>query len=265
MGDENIRQPIADALTAIEREEAVRVLLAVESGSRAWGFASTDSDYDIRFIYSHRREWYLSIDLESKPDTIERPLTGMLDLSGWDIRKALRLFRKSNPPILEWLQSPFVYREAGSLAGTLRDRLPLYYSPRACSFHYWHMAQGNWREYLHGEVVWLKKYLYVLRPLLALRWISRGLGPVPMEFARLKESTVQEADVKSAIQRLLAAKIAGAELDRGPRIAILSEFIEGEMERVESALSGGPPPASNGGDLDEVFQQVLGEEFPAPG
>lgn len=264
MGDENIRQTVANALADVEREEGVRVLLAVESGSRAWGFPSTDSDYDIRFIYARRREWYLSIDLESKPDTIERPLTGMLDVSGWDVRKALKLFRKSNPPILEWLQSPFVYREVGSLAGALRARLPSFYSPRACAFHYWHMAQGNCREYLQGEVVWRKKYLYVLRPLLALRWITQGRGPVPMEFTRLVESTVAEEGVKSAILQLLAAKIAGAELDRGPRIVVISEFIEREMERVEATVGDGPPPASTGGDLDDVFQRILGEEFQGP-
>lgn len=262
MSEESIRQTIGDALACIEREEGVRVLLAVESGSRAWGFASIDSDYDVRFIYAHRREWYLSIDLESKPDTIERPLTGMLDVSGWDVRKALKLFRKSNPPILEWLQSPIVYREIGSLAGALRAKLPSFCSPRACAFHYWHMAQGNCREYLQGEVVWRKKYLYVLRPLLALRWITQGRGPVPMEFARLVDATVIEEEVKSAIQQLLAAKIAGAELDRGPRIAVLGEFIGSEMERVEATIGEGPQPAPTAGDLDELFQRILDEQIP---
>jgi predicted nucleotidyltransferase len=110
---------------------------------------------------------------------IELPLRDGIDLSGWDIRKALKLFRKSNPPLLEWLQCPIVYVERFSFASRLRVLLPAFYSPRASFFHYLHMAQGNIREYLRGEIVWRKKYFYVLRPLLAMRWIERGLGPVP--------------------------------------------------------------------------------------
>ncbi|MDO8433705.1 MAG: nucleotidyltransferase domain-containing protein, partial [Candidatus Binatus sp.] len=102
---------IHQALESLEYAENMVVLLAVESGSRAWGFSSTDSDYDVRFIYIRRPEWYLSIDLENQRDVIEQPLADEIDLSGWDIRKALKLFHKSNPPLLEWLQCPVVYRE----------------------------------------------------------------------------------------------------------------------------------------------------------
>jgi len=236
-----MRAAIEQVLTDLERKEDVRVCLAVESGSRAWGFASLDSDYDVRFIYVHRPDWYLSVDLETKPDTIQQP-GDVLDVSGWDIRKALRLFRKSNPPLLEWLQSPTVYREVGDLGTAMRARLAQFCSRRSCAFHYWHMAQGNQREYLQGDVVWLKKYLYVLRPLLALRWIEQDRGAVPMEFARLIDATVAEANVRSAIKELVAGKIAGAELDRGPRIGVLSDFIESEEGRgcpsTEVATSG---------------------------
>lgn len=254
-----MRAAIEQALTDLEVKEDVRICLAVESGSRAWGFASADSDYDVRFIYVHRPDWYLSVDLETKPDTIQQPPT-VLDLSGWDIRKALKLFRKSNPPLLEWLQSPTIYREVGNLATAMRTRLARFYSPRSCAFHYWHMAQGNHREYLHGDVVWRKKYLCVLRPLLALRWIEQGRGAVPMEFARLIEATVTEADVRGAIEELVAAKIAGAELDRGPRIYVLSDFIESEMKQAETRASTvAGPDADVADDLDSVFRQILGE------
>jgi predicted nucleotidyltransferase len=215
-------------------------------------------------VYVRPQEWYLSIDLESKADTIERPAVGALDLSGWDIRKALRLFRKSNPPILEWLQSPTVYRDVGAFATELRARLTSFYSPRACAFHYWHMAQGNVRGYLQGDVVWRKKYLYVLRPLLALRWIAAARGPVPMEFRRLVDATIVEPDVKNAISALLAAKTAGSDLERGPRIATISEFIEHEMVRIEATVRSAPPPACAEDDLDLVFRRVLGEAWEKP-
>src|ERR1041384_5397026 len=104
--DSQIAEEIRSRLAAVEADEAVKVLLAVESGSRAWGFESSDSDYDVRFVYVKRRELYLSIDLELQRDVIERPITDDIDLSGWDIRKALKLFQKWNPPFLEWIQSP---------------------------------------------------------------------------------------------------------------------------------------------------------------
>src|SRR6186997_1931414 len=119
-------EKIETVLADIEREEWVRICLAVESGSRAWGFASTDSDYDVRFVYAHPRDWYLSIDLESRRDVIERPLTDEVDLAGWDVRKAMGLFAKSNPPLLEWLDSPIVYADDGRFAAALRGLLPAF-------------------------------------------------------------------------------------------------------------------------------------------
>jgi predicted nucleotidyltransferase len=104
-----INKLILEQLEQIEQEEQVTILYACESGSRAWGFPSQDSDYDVRFIYLHKPEWYLSI--YDKRDVIERPINNMLDINGWDLRKALNLFRKSNPPLLEWLQSPIQYKE----------------------------------------------------------------------------------------------------------------------------------------------------------
>jgi len=95
-------------LARIEEDENISILWACESGSRAWGFESQNSDYDVRFIYLQRTEEYLrASDLR---DVIEKPISDDLDISGWDLPKALRLFRKSNPPLLEWLQSPIVYQ-----------------------------------------------------------------------------------------------------------------------------------------------------------
>ena len=101
---------VLQQLHEIEVKHGVRVLYACESGSRAWGFASADSDYDVRFIYSHPQEWYLSIDLEHEPDVIEVPIDGELDISGWDLRKALKLFRKSNPALI--VEDPDMQDEA---------------------------------------------------------------------------------------------------------------------------------------------------------
>ncbi|GAG17197.1 unnamed protein product, partial [marine sediment metagenome] len=219
---------------SIEIEEQVRIVYACESGSRAWGFPSADSDYDVRFIYLHPRDWYLSVDLERKRDVIERVIDGQLDVNGWDLRKALQLFRKGNPPLMEWLGSPIVYLEEFTVADQMRDLMSRYYSPVACLYHYLHMARGNYRDYLKGPMVWVKKYFYVLRPLLAIKWIEQGLGVVPTEFQVLVDEVVDSSELKDEIGKLVAAKRRGEELERGPRIERISEFIEDELVRLES-------------------------------
>src|SRR3989344_3225606 len=133
-----IKDEIIAKLREIEDKEKVRILYAVESGSRGWGFESKDSDYDIRFIFVHSLDWYLSI--EDKKDVIEYPISDQLDISGWDIKKTLRLFKKSNPPLYEWLNSPIIYLEQGDFAQRLRELMPKFYSPISSMHHYLHMA-----------------------------------------------------------------------------------------------------------------------------
>jgi uncharacterized protein len=213
-----LQDRIKQALLEIEGRDHVKIVYACESGSRAWGFPSEDSDYDVRFLYVHPRDWYLSIDLESRSDVIELPITDELDVSGWDIRKALQLLRKSNPPLLEWLSSPIVYREVSDVANRLRALTTEVYSPIACGHHYLHMAQGNYREYLKDDPVWIKKYFYVLRPLLAIKWIEQKNSVVPMAFGTLLEALIEHGALKDAIESLIEKKQQGQELDRGAKI-----------------------------------------------
>jgi uncharacterized protein len=248
---------IQSELSALERANDVNILIAVESGSRAWGFPSADSDYDVRFIYIHRPEWYLSIDLEDRRDVIELPINERLDISGWDVRKALRLFHKSNPPLLEWLQCSIVYREKFTFAAKLRSLLPDFYSPKASFYHYLHMARSNMREYLQGETVRQKKYFYVLRPLLAMLWIEKDIGPVPIEFERLLDTVVTDSDLRCAIDLLLEAKRNGAELDQGPKIPAISHFIEKEINRLDSQFSHNVHPVLSVNALNGLFHSTL--------
>ncbi|HEX6853498.1 MAG TPA: nucleotidyltransferase domain-containing protein [Candidatus Polarisedimenticolaceae bacterium] len=246
-------------LEAIEREEGVVVLLAVESGSRAWGFASDDSDYDTRFLYVRPPDWYLTVDLERRRDVLERPIVDDYDVNGWDLRKALRLFRKSNPPLLEWLQCPIVYAERFSVAQRLRAMIPTHFDPRAGFHHYLHMARGNFREYLRGDEVWRKKYFYVLRPLLAIRWIEAGSGAPPIEFERLVDATVEDPALRRAIDALIAEKRAGAELARAPRVEAISAFVEAELGRHEATEAPRPEVAPPIEELNVLFRETLRE------
>lgn len=251
-----IRERIEQALQDIQREEQIRILYACESGSRAWGFASEDSDYDVRFIYVHQRDWYLRINVASDSDVVERPIVDELDLSGWDLPKTLKLLKKSNPPLLEWLNSPIVYLKDNEFTKRLKELMPEFYSPIACRYHYYHMAMGNYREFLRSEQVWLKKYLYVLRPLLAIRWIEQEPTAVPMEFDRLVARIVVDKALLESIESLLQTKKAGKEVDRGPKIPAISNYIEAELARFDShSVSAGPK--ANVDKLNELFRYAL--------
>jgi uncharacterized protein len=227
---ERIRQKLLE----IESRESVRIIYACESGSRAWGFPSANSDYDIRFIYVQDRDFYLSIDVEDRRDVIELPISDELDINGWDLRKALRLLRKSNPPLLEWLSSPIVYLQDDEQIAIFRSLVPLSYSPAACMYHYLQMARGNHREYLNGDEVSVKKYFYVLRPLLAIKWIEERSEVVPMEFGVMVDRLLDDPILRSEISHLIERKKQGEELKREPRIPVISDFIEGEMERLKN-------------------------------
>lgn len=251
-----VLQKIESELDVIERREAVKILYACESGSRAWGFESEDSDYDVRFIYIRQTVSYLSI--KKSRDVIEKPIDDELDVSGWDIVKALLLLRKSNPPLLEWLQSPIIYREHGAFISRIRQLAPEYYSPKSCMYHYLHMARGNFREYLKGDSVWVKKYFYVLRPVLACIWIESGLGMVPTEFEALVDKVVKRQELREAIDRLLIKKKAGKELDTGERIPVIADFLDAEISRL-TAANERPALTEDYEKLDTLFIETLKE------
>ena len=167
------------------------------------------------------------------------------------------LFRKSNPPLMEWLGSPIVYLETFSVAEKMRQLTKEYYSPIASSYHYLHMAQGNYREYLQGESVWVKKYFYVLRPILAVKWIENGMGVVPTEFDILVDKLIHEPKLKNAVDTLIRSKRAGQELDYGSRIDLISQFIEQELERFENYKVEHEKISAPINKLDAMFLNAL--------
>lgn len=238
---EYVRTEILRRIRATEAEYRVHILLALESGSRAWGFESPNSDFDARFVYVHERDWYLSID--NKRDVIEYPIMDNIDLNGWELRKALRLFRSSNPTFVEWIQSPIIYLEQGPFASACRDLLPAVYSCLRGIQHYRSMAKTNYRGYLHENLVPVKKYFYVLRPLLSVRWIETYGQPAPIEFHKLLPLVPDEAGLMTDIMQLLERKRATPEMGLAPRVNSIHAFIEAELRRLEH--------------LDLVPQQLL--------
>lgn len=258
--DPIIRTEIMARLAGIEAEHNVRVLFACESGSRGWGFASPDSDYDVRFLYVHSLPWYLSV--ARKRDVIEQPVNEVFDVNGWDLRKALTLLRGGNATLMEWLDSPVVYRADPKFLAAMRDAAAQVHRPDRSFHHYLHMAWKNYREHLQGRSgavsIKLKRYLYVLRPVLAAMWIeqadARGWGPAPMVFEQLVDALVEDAALKRAIAELLVLKRQVRESEMTAPIPVIQDFLERELTRLELAA----PPKREAADAS-VLDRLLFE------
>ena len=231
----SVTDAILQAISDIESRHAVRVLFAAESGSRAWGFASPDSDYDVRFIYVHRRDWYIGI---SEPrDVIEAMLPGDLDLSGWDLRKTLGLFLRCNLALNEWLGSPIVYAERGDLARRMRELMQAAFRAPAGYHHYLRMAQGVFADHVAIDPVRLKKVFYVLRPLLACRWIRETGTQPPTEFDRLVAADWVSDREREMIATLTVAKADASESFRTPLEPSTRLWFERELTAAASAAA----------------------------
>lgn len=188
---------------------------------------------------------------------IELPISDDLDVSGWDLRKALRLVSKSNPTLLESLHSPVVYRQDAVAVAQLRAISAQFYSPLGMWWHYFNMAKSNYRGYLRGERIRTKKYLYVLRPILACQWIERRQDMPPMAFEVLLDALLPNGELRQEVDRLLALKRVSTEVEDGPRIAAISDFLEAELDRMgatQPRLSAGSGRADA---LDTLFRQML--------
>ncbi len=218
---------IGRKLKEIEARERVRILYAAESGSRAWGFASPDSDYDVRFIYIRPMKHYL--ELQESRDVIEGAMDAILDINGWDLSKALRHVHKSNATLFEWANSPVVYTAAPQWK-EIWESAKAYFSCKAAMYHYYGTARKNYARYLTGERVSYKKYFYALRPLLACKWIAEKACPPPVPFARLA-GTVLEEDMRECVDRLLQAKQKMPESEQGERIEVLHTYLEEQISR----------------------------------
>jgi len=253
--EESIINKIKQKLSEIEKQHDVKILYALESGSRAWGFESTDSDYDIRFIYAHSKNWYLNI--LPKKDVIEYPITDEYDYSGWDLRKTLFLMNKSNPVLFEWLKSPIVYFKDDFSYNILEQLSKSYFSPISSVYHYLHMASGNYRHYLQTEEVKIKKYFYVLRPIFSCMWIEKFKESPPIEFEKLL-TQIEDKKLIEVITELLVRKKSGIELGLEPKIKEINNFIEEKLRYFEKISNTFDPKNKPDQEiLEEGFIQIL--------
>lgn len=249
-----MKEKIQEQLRRIEEAENIKILLAVESGSRAWGFASPDSDYDVRFIYIRRLEDYLRLD--AIRDVIELPINDVLDINGWDLQKILRLLHKSNPTLFEWFSSPIVYQKT-EFVDKFRDLMMHYFSSKKTLYHYVSMAEGNYREYLKGDLVRAKKYFYVLRPVLACQWILDWGTPPSMLFSELLKAELP-VELIDVVNQLLELKMNSPEVKLVKRISEINEYLDESIPSIKRAvrlLEDSLTPDWN--ELNQLFLQEL--------
>lgn len=249
---------ILDRLAAVERDNDVRIVFAVESGSRAWGFPSPDSDYDVRFVYARPVDWYLT--LEPGRDVIECPIDGDFDINGWDIKKALGLLMKPNPVLLEWLSSPIRYIWNDETCEMLTEFAARTGHGPACLRHYLHLGTRQWKVYVEGRTsVNLKKYFYILRPAMAIRWVRfNPQSAPPMNFQKLIAGLDLPADLIVEIEDLLVRKSQSKEVGEAARLVGIDAFITREFEWAEEAVRG---LSGRGPDLraqaDDLFRAIV--------
>jgi predicted nucleotidyltransferase len=256
--DEHIRLEIDSRLAAVEQTERVRLLVAVESGSRAWGFPSPDSDYDVRFIYVRPRDWYVA--LEPGRDVIEQPITGEIDLNGWDIRKTLGLLLGSNAIVSEWLSSPIRYRPDDPATARLVELVRHNFNPRGVAFHYANLGRNAAERWLVGnEDVPVKRYFYALRPALAIRALR--LEPAnlpPMNLQDLVMASDLPEVLVEAIQELVEAKSRTRELGNARRVPELDNLIRDELSRA-TELPERLPSADDRATADQFFLDLVNQ------
>lgn len=250
----DIKKEILEKLEEIEQQENVKVLYAVESGSRAWGVESPDSDYDVRFVYIRTKEDYLS--LQEKRDVIEWQLDEVLDINGWDLRKTLIQFRKGNATLFEWANSPVVYKttDAWELISEVGKK---YFSKKVALYHYYGTANSTFCQFFQGEEIKYKKYIYALRPLLACKYIEQYETIPPVKFEDLLKQQLPK-ELSGEIQTMLTIKANSDEKDLNPRMPVIHNYIQEEIRRYEQiSKEMEDDRLGDWSALEQIFLEVL--------
>lgn len=241
-------QNIQTILTKIEQKKNIKILYACETGSRAWGFPSPDSDYDVRFLYMHKRDWYLS--LSQHKDTIEH-MDGDLDITGWDLRKSLLLLKKSNVPLIERFQSLITYYGEESFKVEFKQLIESYYSPTAVFFHHYSLAQKFWEELKDKETIKLKSYFYLIRSLLSCNCIIQDKSVLPMHIEGLM--TKIESNRRDELRALIQLKAGVGEKYLHPKDESVHAWIKEMFELLERSKENPGVNRKDNSALNSLF------------
>ncbi len=245
-------QNIKTILTQIEATKQIKILYACETGSRAWGFPSPDSDFDIRFVYVHERDWYLS--LGQPKDTVEI-MDGDLDITGWNLKKCLTLLKKSNAPLIERFQSPIEYYVEAEFKEAFQKLIATYYSPIAVFYHHHSLAKKFWEELKDKEAFKLKSFFYLIRSLLSCNWIIKDNTVLPMDI----EGLMQYIDEEHAnqLRQLIALKATVGEKYLHQKDEQLNSWIIKLFDYAEASKQNLPANKADMSMLNEFFLKTL--------
>jgi uncharacterized protein len=257
-----MKDKIITILKQIEEKHEIKILYACEAGSRAWGLESNSSDYDVRFIYIHPKKNYLSIDpigIGNKKDTIEKYNHENIEISGWELTKALRLFRKSNPSLLEWLQSPKQYYQAYSTIDYMNELLPTVLDYKSCILHYLQMARSNFNKAQKETTDHVKIILNILRPIFIAKWVLNHHNLPPLDFQRLVNEFIPQGELKDVILSLITLKRRGINKTFSDS-KILLEYALQEMSSLEADIKSLHKHQINiTEELNDIFRNTLNE------
>lgn len=263
-----MREAIIQSLAKIEEDHGCRILYACESGSRAWGFPSPDSDYDVRFLYTHGVDWHLGIG--ARRDTIEASLPGDLDLAGWELRKALTLFAAGNVALYEWIGSDVVYCDRGGLRQALAELIPVWFQPKKALFHYLGLARRLESMDFAASAGSIKGLFYVVRPLFACQWIQRFGNMPPTDLRGQFGRDLAPGVIEDEIVGLMAAKATLAERGSITPSPDLIRWLHDTFRSVETQAHEWEPDheAPSLGPLDAILSHhvltTAGQQRAAP-
>ena len=249
---------IPGCLKSIEEKYEVKILFAVESGSRAWGFASKDSDWDVRFIYVHKPEWYFSVD--EQRDVIEELFDNDIDAVGWDLKKALMLLKRSNPSLMEWINSPIVYRAEEQFVNDLKQLAKECFNPTKAMYHYQRIYVKHDERYLQKQGYPMKRFMYYLRGILACQWIEKYKTLPPVSFQQLYEDIVEDQKIKDGIKELVNYKSSGKEMDMSEVPDYLVDYYFPLADHYSNTVGKFRPEVDNSGiskSLNQFFYEMV--------
>lgn len=251
-----MHEKIQQYLRELEAEKGIEILLACETGSRAWGFPSPDSDYDVRILYKHPKDWYLQ--LTEQADTIERMYEdNEIDITGWDLRKSLRLLMKSNASLFERMQSPVIYHAQEGFLEEFQQLANQCYSKIATMHHYLGLAKRAFAEIESESEYKLKKFFYALRASVACKWILERSEVPPIEFPLMLEGLDIDLALKNRIYELIDLKANRNESYYHSAEYELLNFIKTTITQAEEEASTLPAAKVNPDLLNTFFLQIL--------
>lgn len=224
----------------IEKEYDIKILFAIENGSRAWRMESIDSDFDVRFVYYRKKEEYLKID---KPtDVITRAFDkdlkpcktegSMIDITGFDIYKYIRLLADSNPTTIEWITTDMIYY--GKQNKIFKRFATNNFNPERLFYHYKSMCKNNYIKYIKSKNnITYKRYLYSFRGLLNSLWVLKknSIPPISFKETILSSSSYIDKKIVDQLNKIITLKQLGNEKEIIKNIPKFDNYIEAFLKK----------------------------------